>query len=232
VININLLPVADLRRRFEGRAFLMRCGLFLLLTALVMFALKALALTPSLERLAAEESRLAATLNETGEKAAEAAAVTRATVARWKQLSAIMELEERRRDQTRLLVEIEGLLSNANAWLVGLEHSDGLMSLEGLSTDQEAVSRFLTSLENADHIDRASVTLVRISQDLVINGVKLAKFSINARTNFLPPAILDSGLPEFGLPSREEFARAVRAVDEKLAADIMGDRGPEAPDSL
>jgi hypothetical protein len=130
------------------------------------------------------------------------------------------------------LVEIEGLLSNANAWLVGLEHSDGLMSLEGLSTDQETVSRFLTQLENAAHIDRASVTLVQISQDLVINGVKLARFSINARTTFPPPALLGSGLPGFGLPSQEDFARAVKAVDEKLAADLAGDPASDAPDNV
>jgi Tfp pilus assembly protein PilN len=151
----------------------------------------------------------------------EATNVTNATVTRWKQLAAIMELEERRRDQTRLLVEIEELLPKTNAWLVGLTHNgEGLMTLEGISTDKETVSQFLTSLENATYINRASVILVQISQDLVINGVKLTKFSINAKTNFPKPTILDSGLPEFGLPSREDFVKAVQAVDEKLVADI------------
>ena len=217
MITINLLPVADLRRRFRGRVFLISCGLFLVLGAAAMFAVKTNIMDPTLERLANENSRLAASLNDTNQEAAEARALTGATVTRWKQLAAIMELEERRRDQTRLLVEIEELLPKNNAWLVGLNHSDGVMSLEGISTDKETVSQFLTRLENAAYIDRASVTLVQMSQDLVINGVKLTKFSVNARTSFPKPAILDRGLPEFGLPSRDEFLKAVGAVDEKLA---------------
>jgi hypothetical protein len=127
-------------------------------------------------------------------------------------------------------VEIEELLPKTNAWLVGLSHnSEGLVSLEGISTDKETVSQFLTSLENATYIDRASVTLVQISQDLVINGVKLTKFSVNARTSFPKPTILDSGLPEYGLPSREDFVNLVKAVDEKLVADLTSSPAQQAP---
>jgi Tfp pilus assembly protein PilN len=230
MITINFLPVAAIKRQIEGRSILLGYGLFLLLGAVAMFAVKTFVLDLSLERLAGEKNRLAASLNNTKEKVTEAAAVTRATITRWKQLAAIMELEERRRDQTRLLVEIEELLPKTNAWLVSLSHRGGLMSLEGLSTDQDTVSQFLTRLESATYIGRASVTLVQISQDLVINGVRLTKFSINARTNFPQPAILGSGMPEFGLPSQDDFARAVRAVDENLAADLTGPSDPDAPD--
>ena len=69
---------------------------------------------------------------------------------------------------------------------------------------------------------------MQISQDLVINGVKLTKFSVNARTSFPQPAILDQGLPEFGLPSREDFVKAVKAVDEKLVANLTGEPAPAA----
>jgi hypothetical protein len=123
-------------------------------------------------------------------------------------------------------VELETLLPKTNAWLVSLSHSGGVVSLEGISTDKETVSQFLTKLESATHIDRASVNLLQVSQDLVINGVKLTKFSINARTRFLQPEILGAGLPDFGLPSRDEFALAVKAVDEKLAADLAGPAAP------
>ena len=220
MITINLLPVAIIKQQFEGRSFLMGYGLFLFLGALAMFMVNTLVLDRGIERLTGERSRLSASLNDVKKTVTEATAETRAIVTRWKQLSAIMELEERRRDQTRLLVEINKLLPNTNAWLVGLSHSDGLMSLEGISTDKETVSQFLTNLENAAYINRASVILVQMSQDMVINGVKLTKFSINAKTRFPKPAILDRGLPEFGLPSREDFVKVVQAADEKLAAEL------------
>jgi Tfp pilus assembly protein PilN len=228
MININLLPVADLQQQFQGRVFLVGYGLFLVLAAVVLFGVKTHVMDATLARLAGERSRLTNSLNEARKKAAAAEEATYSTVMRWKQLAAILELEERRRDQTRLLVEIEELLPKTNAWLVGLTHQGGLMSLEGIATDKETVSQFLTNLDNAAYIDRASVTLVQISQDLVINGIKLTKFSLNARTNFPSPTILDTGLPEFGLPSRDEMIKAVRNVDEKLAADLTDEAPPAA----
>ena len=220
MITINLLPVADIRRRLKTRAFLIGYGLALVLAAAAMLGVKGLVLDQSLKKLEAEKSRTIVSLNETSRQVTEASEVNAAAVTRWKQLAAIVELEERRRDQTRLLFEVEELLPAAKAWLVGLSHVGGLMSLEGISTDKETVSQFLTSLENAAYIDRSSVTLVRISQDLIINGVKLTKFSINAKTSFPRPAILERGLPDFGLPSRDDFVKAVLAVGGKLAAEL------------
>ena len=220
MITINLLPIATFQQQYKGRAFLIGYGLFVVLAAAVLFLVKNNVLDLTLANLTAESGRMTNSLNEARKKVTEATAVTNATITRWKQLAAIMELEERRRDQTRLLVEVEDLLPKTNAWLVGLTHQGGVMSLEGISTDKETVSQFLTSLENAAYIDRASVILVQISQDLVINGVKLTKFSVNARTNFPAPRILNTGLPDYGLPSQEEFVKAVRTVDEKLAADL------------
>ena len=222
MITINFLPVAAMRRRLKSRAFLAGYGLYLVLAVAAMFAAKIGVLDPSLEKLAAEKKRTITSLSEVSREETQTSDAASAAVARWKQLAAIMELEERRRDQTRLLLEVEELLPESKAWLVGLSHGDGLLSLEGISTDKETVSQFLTSLENAAYIDRASVTLVRMSQDLVINGVKLTKFSITAGTRFPKPAILDRGLPEAGLPSRDDFVKAVLAVDEKLAAELTG----------
>jgi len=229
MITINLLPVATFQQQLKGRVFLVGYGIFLVLGIAVMFAVKTGVLDMIIENLANERTQATNSLSDAKKKVEQATGVTKATVTRWRQLAAIMELEERRRDQTRLLVEIEALLPKTNAWLVGLTHAGGVMSLEGISTDKETVSQFLTKLENATYIDRASVTPVQISQDLVINGVKLTKFSVNARTIFPAPTILDSGLPEFGLPSRDDFVKAVKAVDDKLVADITSSPAQASP---
>jgi Tfp pilus assembly protein PilN len=222
MLTINLLPVAAMRRQHKGRAVLAGYGLYLLLIVAAMFVVKSYVL--DLGKPAAEKNQILAALNDVNNELTRAAAVTDSAITRWKQLAAILELEERRRDQTRLLVEMEELLPKTNAWLVGLDHGGGLMSLEGIATDKETVSQFLTRLENAAYIDRASVTLVQLSQDLIINGIKLTKFSVNAGTRFPRPAILDRGLgpggAESGLPSRDDFVKAVQAVDEKLAAEL------------
>ena len=226
MITINLLPVAAFQQQFKGRVFLVGYGIFLAMIAAVVFVVKTGILDLTIERLTDEKTRLTNSVNDAKKKVEQATAVTNSTITRWKQLAAIMELEERRRDQTRLLVEVEDLLPKANAWLTGLTHTNGVMSLEGISTDKETVSQFLTKLENATYIDRTSVIPVQISQDKVINGVKVTTFSINAKTQFPKPTILDNGLPEFGLPSRDDFVKAVKAVDEKLVADLTGEPAP------
>ncbi|MDR2935086.1 MAG: PilN domain-containing protein [Candidatus Adiutrix sp.] len=231
MITINFLPVDDLKRRLKGRALLIGYGLALVLAAAAMLALKAVFLEPALAELKKEADQTLASLNDVSDEVARASAVTGSAIAKWKRLAAVMELEERRRDQTRLLTEVEELLP-ANAWLVGLSHGGGLMGLEGIAADKETVSQFLALLEKAAYIDRASITLERMSQDLTINGVRLTKFSIKARTVFPKPAILETGLPEFGLPSREDFARAVRDADDNLAAGLAGGAGAPAPEGL
>jgi hypothetical protein len=39
---------------------------------------------------------------------------------------------------------------------------------------------------------------------------------------------LDNGLTEYGLPSREDFLKAVKTVDEKLAEGLAGLPAPDA----
>ncbi|GHV57259.1 hypothetical protein FACS189460_3510 [Deltaproteobacteria bacterium] len=222
MITINLLPVSTLKQKSKGKLFLGMYAIILVVGLAAMYSVKVNIFDLAITRLTVEKTKVNSDLEAAKNQVKAATVVTNATVLRWKQLAAIMELEERRRDQTRLLVELEDLLPKTNAWLMSLSHNSGQLSLEGISTDKETVSQFLTRLEKATYIDKSSVQLVRISQDLVINGIKLTKFSINARTSFPQPVIIDQGLPEFGLPSRADFIKVVKAVDEKLVADLAG----------
>ncbi len=150
----------------------------------------------------------------------EAGLRTAVAVRKWRQLESIMELEERRRDQTRILVELDSLLPRDNAWLLSLAHNRNGLTIEGISKDKEVVSQFLSRLEGAEYIERNSVNLVEIAQNMVINGVSLTRFKINARTIFPRPLVLDAGMPELGLPSREEMREKVKLAAPELAAAL------------
>ena len=225
MITINLLPIAAFKQQSKGKKFLVFYCFFMVISLSGMFVVKSSMFDIAIETLTTEKSQAESALTKAQQQVKAAAGVTGATVGRWKQLAAIVELEERRRDQTRLLVEMEDLLPKTNAWLLSLTHNNGQMSLEGISTDKETVSQFLTRLENATYIQKDSVILMQISQDMIINGIKLTKFSIMAQTAFPRPAIVDGGLPEFGLPSREEFIKIVSAADGALVADLKDKDG-------
>jgi Tfp pilus assembly protein PilN len=225
MITINLLPIGAFKEKYKGRLFLVAYGLFMLVAASGLFSYKTLAMDAHLANLQAEQQGQQNSLNALKKQVAEAGGLTTETFRKWRQLSVIVELEERRRDQTRLLVEIDHLLPNTNAWLLSLKHNQGDLILEGLSTDKDTVSTFHTRLENAAYINRESVALVEITQDMAIKNYRLTKFQIKAKTSFPQPAIIEAGLLEAGLPSREDFFKAVEAAAPDLVKNIRDNAG-------
>jgi Tfp pilus assembly protein PilN len=199
--------------------------MFVLIAAGALYSYKSNVLDAHLESLQSDISAQNQQLTASKKRAADAALNTAATFKEWRQLEAIMELEERRRDQTRLLVELEQLVPKTDAWLLTLKHDKGLLTVEGIAKDKEPVSRFMTQLENARHIDRNSVYLTSMAQNMVINGINLTRFKIVAQTRFPQPPLLDSGIPELGLPPREKVLEAVGKAAPDLTAAIKTSAG-------
>lgn len=219
MISINLLPISDFRLRRRGQVFLVALGLGLLVFLAALYSFKMNVMDANLERLETEASQQQRTLTALRGQVGSAGRVTASTVKKWRQLEAIIQLEERRRDLTRILVELDKLLPQDNAWLLSLTHKAGALTIEGISKDKEIISQFLSRLENADYIEPSSVNLLEIAQNMVINQVSLTRFKISAQTVFPQPAVLDGGLPELGLPSRAEMLKAVKAAAPNLAWD-------------
>lgn len=223
MITINLLPIGAFKEQYKGRVFLAAYGAFMLILVAALFSIKTNVMDFTVEELTKERNGQQSTISSLTKEVTEANKLTEETARQWGQLNAILELEERRRDQTRLLVEIEQLVPKADAWLLSLNHNKGVVTIEGISRDKETVSQFLSRLENAEYIERPSVTLVEITQNLVINDVKLTRFKITARTIFPQPSIITEGLPEVGLPTREDFIKLVEAAAPNLAKTLLPD---------
>jgi len=220
MITINLLPIGEFRDQLNGKIYLAAVGLYVLVLACGLFSFKTFVMDGALQSLQEESQNLQNTLNGLKKQVATATDITTDTFRQWKQLAAIVNLEERRRDQTRLLVEIDKLVPKTNAWLLSLKHEKGAVVLEGISTDKDTVSEFHTRLENAEYILRQSVNLLEITQNTVINGVKLTKFKITANTVFPEPTVMEDGLAEFGLPSQETFIKVVGNAAPDLVKNI------------
>ncbi len=225
MITINLLPIGAFKEKLKGRVFLAAYGLFLAMALIALFSVKTNVLDGNLERKETEKAAQQKRQDDINKKVAEANDKTTLTYRQWQQLSAILELEERRRDQTRLMVEIEKLLPKDDAWLLGLIHDKGVLTMEGISKDKDAVSHFLSRLENATYLEKQSVTLVEISQNMVINNIKLTKFKVTAKTRFPSPTILDEGMPDFELPSRAIVMKLVEAAAPDLLKAAAPSKG-------
>ena len=221
MITINLLPISTFKQRLKGRIFLTALALILVIGLAAMASVKMIILDTNLAELSQQESNLKQELQRIKNQVTEADSQTKLTVRKWKQLVAITDLEERRRDQTRLLSELERLVPKDSAWLTGLDHSKGMVTINGISKDKDTISAFLSRLQTATFLDRNTVYPGSISQSLRINNILLTTFTITARTKFPNPTILNNGLEEYNLPSAKQFAELVKIANASLAEGLL-----------
>jgi len=219
MITINLLPIGAFKAKYKGRVFVVAYALFVVIAIAGLFSVKTNILDSNLENLQADISGKDAVLQSVSKQVGDATKVTGTTVQKWEQLEAFLELEERRRDQTRLLVEIEKLVPKESAWLQALRHNQGKLSIDGISIDQDTISIFLKRLENAQYIKKDTVMFVDMAH-MVINGTKLFKFRIIGQTQFPEPKILEEGLPDNGLPSKGDFLKTLTEASPNLAKKL------------
>lgn len=227
MITVNLLPISAFKQRLKGRIFLTALMLMVIIGLAGIASIKMVVLDNNLASMQKQDSDLDKSLAKLKTQVAEAEKNTKLTVRKWKQLSAVVELEERRRDQTRLLTEVERLVPKDSAWLTSMDHRKGKLDLKGISKDKDTISEFLTRLQGATYLDRNSVFPGEISQKLRLNNLLLTTFSIRADTKFPEPVIIIDGMEKFNLPSAQQFSDLVKAAAPDLAAGILP--GSEAP---
>lgn len=222
MITINLLPISAFKERFKGRVFLTALTLVILVGLAAMGSFKMMVLDSNLLDLRQQSSTLDSKLASLKNQVAGAEKETRLTVRKWKQFAAIVKIEERRRDQTRLLNEVVSLVPKDSAWLTSLAHnSQGKLELKGISKDKETISGFLTKLEAANYLNRASVFPGEINQSMRLKNLLLTTFSIRADTKFPAPLILEEGMEQFNLPSAKQFYDLVQVAAPDLAVGIL-----------
>jgi Tfp pilus assembly protein PilN len=142
------------------------------------------------------------------------------------QTDAIAELEERRRDQSRLFDSVAGEVINQASWLTGLSHQRGVLTIQGLATDHEVVAAFLSKLERSPLLNNPE--LIRAVQDKTINGVRLVTFEIRGSTVFPQSTLMVDGLPDVDLPGREEITRIVSSAAPGLGENLTKSREAQA----
>jgi Tfp pilus assembly protein PilN len=174
-----------------------------------------LIMSPTLEILEAEKAKQTQEFTRLSASAKKALQQTTSFVKEMVQVSAISELEERRRDQARLFMALAGQLNNQTSWLLSCNHDKGLLTIKGMATDHESVAAFLSRLEQLPLLKK--VELVRAAGDTTINNVKLVTFDIKANTVFPDPILLQQGLPDVKLPDGETIKKLVSAASPELA---------------
>ncbi|MDR2349863.1 MAG: PilN domain-containing protein [Deltaproteobacteria bacterium] len=228
MIKINLLPIESFRQTASGQLSVTIFAFIMVALCIGLYFFKTLVMDAKIEAAETERNNQAATVAALKKASEEALKQTTAFANQLVQVSAISELEERRRDQTRLLATISGLVNSQASWITNFNHEKGLMTIKGIATDMQVVAEFQESMQK-DPLLR-NVTLVRTTQDLSFPQLRLFVFDMRAETLFPNPTLMEAGLPDVNLPPREKMIRDISTAAPTLGESIK--KSAEAPSTL
>ena len=195
---------------------------------IALYFFKGLVIDSKEEALTASRTQLSGRLDELKKASEEALKQTTEFTSQLVQVSAISELEERRRDQTRLLTTMAGLVNSQASWLVSIKHENSLLNLKGMATDMQVVAELQTALQNCPLL--ANVILIKTSQDSTYPGVRLLGFELRSDTIFPQATLMQTGLPDVNLPPRELMVQVVSAAAPTLAQNLL--KSAKGPSTL
>ncbi|MDR1577568.1 MAG: PilN domain-containing protein [Deltaproteobacteria bacterium] len=215
MIQINLLPLESFRQTSSGRLLVAIFCLTMVGVGLALYLYYSVFMSPLLDELKAKEQSINQGLAKA--KGQTALALKKATtfVEDMVKVAVISDLEERRRDQTRLFMAIADQVINQASWLVSCSHDKGVARIKGMAIDHEVVANFLSRLQGLSVL--RNVDLLRAAEDTVINGVSLVTFEISAQTTFQDSSLIADGLPSDTLPPRETLVKIVTLAAPNLA---------------
>ncbi|MDR2340673.1 MAG: PilN domain-containing protein [Deltaproteobacteria bacterium] len=218
MIKINLLPLESFKQTATGQLSVTIFAFVMLALGIVLYLFKAFIMDAELTKLGEQKDELTKQLNQLKQSSTLALKQTTDFVDQFKQVSVISELEERRRDQTRLFNSIAGEVINQASWLTSLNHTNKLLTLRGMAIDLQVVADFHLRLEQNPYL--SNVKLVR-SEETSINNVALFTFDFIAETHFESPTLLKDGLEGINLPPREKLVQLVAAAAPNLAKTLQ-----------
>jgi Tfp pilus assembly protein PilN len=215
MIEINLLPLESFRQKSSGQRLVAIFSVSMILLAAVLFTYYSIFMGPSIEELEKAQQSATQELNKAKGQTNAALKKTTDVVADMVKVSFISELEERRRDQARLLMGVADEVINEVSWLVSCSHDKGVVRVKGMATDHEVVAKFLSNLQGLPILQ--NVELLRAAEDTIINGIGLVSFEISANTVFGESSLMTAGLPSEALPPKETLIKMVTLAAPNLA---------------
>ncbi|MDR1081943.1 MAG: PilN domain-containing protein [Deltaproteobacteria bacterium] len=226
MIKINLLPIEAFRQSASGQLSVTIFSFVMVALGIGLFLFKTTMMDPNVTKLQTECDSQNAQLASMKAEAANALKVTTQFTSQLIQADAIAELEERRRDQTRLFNSIAGEVINQASWLTSFSHDKGVVTIRGMATDHEVVASFLDNLERSPILH--DIDLIRAARDTTINNVSLVTFEIRGGTAFPSAVLMENGLPDVDLPARAEITQLVTAAAPGLGDTLVKSRATTA----
>ncbi|MDR1314574.1 MAG: PilN domain-containing protein [Deltaproteobacteria bacterium] len=227
MIKINLLPIEAFRQSASGQLSVTIFAFVMVALGIALFLFKTTMMDSKVNDLTTQRDSQNVALEALKKDSEEALKQTTEFTTQLIQAGAIAELEERRRDQTRLFNSIAGEVLNQASWLTSFAHDKGVVTIRGMATDHEVVASFLDNLERSPIL--TDIDLIRAARDTTINNVSLVTFEIKGGTVFPAASLMENGLPDVDLPGRDEITTLVASAAPSLGETLVSSRETQAP---
>ena len=177
MLQINLLPVREARRKADMRQYLTQVALIVLLT------LGAIALVHSrvLDQIERANSRVAQMKNDIDQfkpQLEQVAAFKKQKSELEKKIDVIDGLDKARSGPVRVLHELASRAPD-RLWLTKLDTKGTAITMQGQSLDNEIVALFLRGLGDSPYFDAVDLDSTKLGSNK--SGLKLVKFNIRAQ---------------------------------------------------
>jgi type IV pilus assembly protein PilN len=176
MLEINLLPVREVRKRAEARQSVMQLVLVMLLTCTGIGAFHA--------RLRSEMNRVQGRIHQMEKDIAQfkpqldqVEAFKKKKGELEKKIDVIDGLDRARRGPVRLMAELADRIPD-RVWLTSLDTNGGMLKLQGESLDNELVALFLRDLGQSEYFDEVDLESTKVGADK--GGLKTVRFDMKA----------------------------------------------------
>ncbi len=176
MLEINLLPVREVRKRAEARQSLLQLGLVLILTLVAITAVH-LRLRDEMNRVAGRIQQMEKDIAQFKPQLDQVEAFKKKKSELEKKIDVIDGLDQARRGPVRLMAELADRIPQ-RVWVTSLEANGGALKLQGESLDNELVALFLRDLATSEYFDEIDLEGTKLSSEK--GGLKLVKFDMKA----------------------------------------------------
>ena len=176
MLEINLLPVREVRKRFETRQIVLQQLLVLILTAAAIGAFHT--------RLASKMARTQARIHQMDKDIAQfkpqleqVEAFKKKKKELEKKIEVIESLDHQRRGPVRILAELSDRIPE-RVWLTSLETNGSQVKLQGESLDNELVAIFVRNLSESKYFGDVDLDGTKLSKQK--RGLNVVQFDMKA----------------------------------------------------
>jgi Tfp pilus assembly protein PilN len=217
MIKINLLPLESFRQTASGQMAVSIFVVCMLLLVGSLYAFNIMYMSPKKDSLVKSKNDITAKVEAVKAASTKAMEQTTEFVDKVIKVSTILYLEERRRDQPKLFMNLTNEINNQTSWLVSMNHAKNVLTLKGMAIDNPTVSTLLSRLQSSPFMKNVELLQVVGANS---NGMPLVSFDIKAETVFEDSTLVKQGLAEVQLPDADQLRATVSNISPDLAKSL------------